>query len=117
MTNKRFQNLCMAAFREFVKLVPNPVTRAEGKSTGNLANNATKIRFPSPDVCEIYVDESIAPYLPYTNEPWVAERWHGKQNPNEQWIQNAVMTILRYMEKQTKGELSDDSNSRTGTAH
>lgn len=101
MTDSQFQILCLAAFAEFQKLVP--------KDTGNMAYNASKIKFPSPDVCEIYVDEKVAPYVPYTNEPWIAERWHGKKNPNENWFGKAAAYIAAYVAQQTKGVVLDDS--------
>lgn len=101
MTNAQFRSMCLAAFAEFQKLVP--------KDTGNMAYNASKIRFPSPDVCEIYVDPDIAPYLPYTNEPWVAERWHGKKNPNEEWFGKAAAYIAAFVAKNTKGVVVHDS--------
>lgn len=116
MTNAQFQALCRNAFNEFVKLVPNPETRYKiGGSTGNMALNATKIEFPSPDVCLIYVDKNIAPYLPYTDLPWLAPRWHGKKNPNEGWFDRAAMYILSYVAKQVNGEISNDSDNRTDT--
>jgi len=115
MTNAKFQTLCKQAFNRFVKLVPNSKTRGEpGGSTGNMAFNASKIEFPAPDTCIIYVDPDIAPYLPYTNEPWVAARWHGKKNPNEGWFQKAAENIVNYVLKRTKGELrKNDSNRKT----
>jgi len=71
MTDFEFRKLCIEAFNEFVKLVPNPKTRyKKDGSTGNMALNATKIEFPEPGVCLICVDPKIAPYVPYTNEPW-----------------------------------------------
>ena len=106
MNEAEFRALCLDAFREFRELVPNPDTRyLPGGSTGNMAFNAAKIEFPSPDVCLIYVDEKIAPYLPYTNEPWVSPRWHGKKNPNEGWLGRAVEFVTNYVAKKMKGEV------------
>lgn len=114
MDDAQFISVCTQAFEEFKKLVPNPATRYKtGGSTGNMALNATKIEFPSPDVCLIYVDESIAPYVPYTNEPWGASRWHGKKNPNEGWFQRAAEYVANYISKQLQGEVKqDDSDQR-----
>ena len=109
MTDEEFRAVCMDAFNEFVKLVPNPKTRyKKGGSTGNMALNATKIEFPSPDTCLIYVDQKIAPYVPYTNEPWVAPRWHGKKNPNEGWFERAAAYVANYVAKRMNGEVDND---------
>ena len=35
-----------------------------------------------------------APYATYTNEPWISEKWNGKQNPNQGWIQNGISSAL-----------------------
>ena len=105
MTDEEFRAVCLEAFDEFVKLVPNPATRyKKGGSTGNMALNAAKIDFPAPDTCRIYVDEKIAPYVPYTNEPWVSERWHGKKNPNEGWFERAAQFMTNYIAKKLEGE-------------
>lgn len=106
MTDSEFRATCLAAFAEFVKLVPNSKTRyKKGGSTGNMALNAAKIMFPTPDTCRIYIDESIAPYIPYTNEPWVAARWKGKKNPNEGWFERAADYIAKYISKKANGEV------------
>ncbi|MBQ0099308.1 MAG: hypothetical protein KBS91_02035, partial [Firmicutes bacterium] len=54
------------------------------------------------DTCNIYINEDIAPYMPFTNEKWVAKRWNGKQNPNEQWFDNAVKFIVDEIRKELK---------------
>lgn len=72
--------------------------------TGNLANNALKIEFPSKNVCYIYVDESIAPYMPYTTKPWISPRWHGKKNPNEGWWQYAGESVAETIAEKLGGE-------------
>lgn len=111
MTDEEFRVLCSEAFNKFVELVPNPKTRYKrGGSTGNMALNAAKIEFPSPNVCKIFIDEKIAPYVPYTNEPWVAARWHGKKNPNEGWFRRAAEFIVDFVAKRTKGEVSKNDS-------
>ena len=111
MSDAQFRKLCLAAFNEFVALVPNPKTRyLPGGSTGNMALNAAQIRFPSPDVCEIYIDDEIAPYLPYTIEPWLSPRWKGKKNPNEGWFERAAAYIAQYVAKNVKGEIKHDTD-------
>ena len=68
--------------------------------TGNLRNNGINYEVYD-DKGVIYVDgdctNGIAFYMPYTNEPWVADRWHGKKNPNEGWWQNAVDKVAEYI--------------------
>lgn len=115
MTDARFRTLCADAYKRFVKLVPNPKTRyKKGGSTGNMALNATKITFPSPYVCMIYIDERISPYLPYTDKPWLAKRWKGKKNPNEGWFERAAEFMAAYVAKKAQGELQqNDSYKRT----
>lgn len=65
--------------------IPNPATRYI-TSTGNLAFNALNYVVKDGAMC-VYVDKSIAPYMPYTNEPWLSPYWRGKKNPNEGWWQ------------------------------
>lgn len=87
--------------------------------TGNLRYNAIRFEMPNPDTYVIYVDESIAPYMPYTNEVWehkiikmgnflpgqVIERMRTWNNPNEGWWDRAVKTAILYAQQKTKGEL------------
>ena len=113
MTDNEFHALCQDAFNQFVKLVPNPKTRYKaGGSTGNLALNAAKIEFPSPDVCLIYVDKNIAPYLPYTDKAWLSAQWNGKKNPNEGWIGRAAQYIVDYVAKKTQGEIDNNDTDK-----
>ena len=90
MTERRFRQICARAVKQLRKHAP--------KDTGNLAYNAIKYEFIG-NTCKIYVDEAIAPYMPYTNEPWVSPRWHGKKNPNEKWFDDAVAFLVEYITK------------------
>lgn len=65
--------------------------------TGNLRYNAIKLESLGRNEWRIFVDEKIAPYMPFTNEKWVSEKWHGKQNPNEGWFDNGVEKIVNYI--------------------
>ena len=79
---------------EFAMLCSNLVENIRSVSpikTGNLRYNAIKYEFIDEKTCKIYVDESIAPYMPYTNEPWVSDKWKGAKNPNEGWWQNKAL--------------------------
>lgn len=77
------------------------------KDTGNLAYNAIKIEYPSPNVCLIYVDESIAPYMKYTEFPWVSPRWNGKKNPNEGWWEQAGVNVYVRLRRALRGRSTD----------
>lgn len=102
LSDDKFRSVCEEACRLLRKLAP--------RKTGNLAFNAITIEFPSPDVCVIYVNESIAPYMPFTTLPWKAPRWGGKKNPNEDWWQNAVDAVARYIAEQVDGKLKKEQD-------
>lgn len=98
MTNADFAAMCELVTEELRDLAPY--------DTGNLALNAIRLEFTSSREARIYVDESIAPYMPYTNEPWLAERWHGKKNPNEGWFDAAVQLIAELVADLSEGEFN-----------
>lgn len=54
--------------------------------SSNLAQNG--IQFIADG--QVTVGGEPAPYAVYTNEPWISERWHGKQNPNEGWLKYSI---------------------------
>lgn len=95
MTSQRFVKLCLNAVSNLRALAP--------KDTGNLAYNAIRYEMPSPDTFVIYVDEAIAPYMPYTNEEWISPKWNGKKNPNENWFDRAAELIAKNIAGETKG--------------
>lgn len=97
VSNAQFRRVCSRAVKELRGLAPY--------DTGNLAMNAITIEFPSPDVCIIYVDESIAPYMPFTTKPWISPKWNGKKNPNEGWWQAAGELIVEYVAQQVEGKV------------
>lgn len=97
LSNSKFRRVCENACRQLRGLAPY--------DTGNLALNAIRIEFPSPSVCLIYVDEAIAPYMPYTTRPWVSPRWNGRKNPNEGWWQAAGELIVENMAQELQGEV------------
>lgn len=72
--------------------IPNPATRYK-TSTGNLAFNALNYVVKDGAMC-VYVDEKIASYMPYTNEPWISPYWRGKKNPNEGWWQRFAEELI-----------------------
>lgn len=67
--------------------------------TGNLRYNSIKYKAYG-DTIKIYVDETIAPYMKFTNEPW----FNGG-NPNEGWWNKTIEEILRLIALYLKGEL------------
>lgn len=97
MTKAKFNQLCNTCLEKLKSLAP--------KDTGNLAYNAIRGEYVDENTFTIYINESIAPYMPYTNEPWVAERWKGKTNPNEEWFQNAAQVIAELIAELSNGEL------------
>lgn len=97
MTDSEFANLCEEALQELRDRAP--------KRTGNLAYNGVRLVFVSKKEALLYVDETVAPYMPYTNEPWLAERWHGKQNPNEGWFDRAADGIAQMLNRLAGGKL------------
>lgn len=72
--------------------------------TGNLKYNAIKLDYLGNGVYRIYVDESIAPYMPYTNEPWTSPKWKGAKNPNEKWFENAQLEITEQIAQNLQGK-------------
>lgn len=113
MEYRAFRNACMRAFR-YVRdhIVPNPKTRylldSNGLfigSTGNMALNALKYEWLDGGATfHMWIDEEIAPYVFYTNEPWTSPRWHGKKNPNEGWWNTTMGTFYAKLEEYLGGE-------------
>lgn len=100
MTYDDFVVACGLALEELKDFAP--------KDTGNLAFNAIKIDFEVNGdewKCILSVDETIAHYIPYTNEPWTSLKWNGKKNPNEGWWQWAVEFVARRIAEQLGGSL------------
>ena len=76
--------------------------------TGNMAYNALQYRVDG-DQFIVWIDcdkvGGIAPYAPYTNEPWLSPKWNGKQNPNEGWWQRFVEEFTRRLALKLRGEV------------
>ena len=82
------------------------------KRTGNLAFNAIKVEDKGNGVWEIWVDGEppdigIAPYMPYTNEPWISPKWHGKKNPNEKWFDRVASEIVDLVATRLGGHVEE----------
>lgn len=76
------------------------------KDTGNMRYNATKVENLGGGKWRLYVDETIAPYVPYTNEPWISPKWKGKKNPNEGWFERATHLVANYISARVRGTLT-----------
>lgn len=72
------------------------------KNTGNMAFNGLRGKVTSKYVI-IYVDTKVAPYVPYTNEPWISPKWNGKQNPNEGWWNRFAAEFSQRLAKKLRG--------------
>lgn len=116
MTDDEFKTLCGNALKFVQDKAPNPKTRGVGyykngygnwqkRSTGNLAFNATQIEFTSETEAFIGVDKDVAPYMPYTNEPWISPKWKGKKNPNEKWFNKTAKELAEHIATTYDGEL------------
>lgn len=99
LSNAQFKRVCKEILKKIKEETPY--------DTGNLSINGIRAEFPSPDVCRIYVDETIAPYMPYTNEPWLSPYWEGKKNPNEGWWQGLMPTVCNMIAQALEGEVKN----------
>lgn len=97
MTDSDFANICEQALQELRARAP--------KRTGNLAYNGVRLVFVSKKEALLYVDDAIAPYMPYTNEPWLSPYWNGKKNPNEGWFDRSAEAIAEMISELSKGDL------------
>lgn len=99
MNTQEFEELCL----EIVKNL-KPTSPID---TGNLRYDGIRYEFVDATTFRIYVDEKIAPYMPYTNEPWISPKWNGKQNPNEGWWENkALPSIVKTIREKFKRNIS-----------
>ena len=73
--------------------------------TGNMAVHGLEYEIIGDDLVHIHMNLAQAPYTPYTNEPWTAERWHGKQNPNEGWWNEWCDTFMKRLSAKLRGQL------------
>lgn len=96
MKKQQFDRVCM----ELVRIIRERAPR----DTGNLADNGVKFVWEDENTFTIYIDETQAPYMPYTNEPWISPKWNGKKNPNEAWWQDAIELCKKHLISKYKGE-------------
>ncbi len=93
MEQQAFLKLCHAGF--FL------VRRRSPYDKGNLRNNAVRIGLENTYTARIYIDDATAPYMPYTNEPWVSPKWRGKKNPNEFWFDRTAQSMYGLVREAT----------------
>lgn len=76
--------------------------------TGNLRDNIKIEWLDGGKTARVYVDIDGAPYMPYTNEPWIADRWHGRQNPNQYWFDIAASDAINEIARRLHGKVQRD---------
>lgn len=67
--------------------------------TGNLKFNAIKGIWISETQYRIYIDENVAPYVFFTQEPW-----EERKNPNEGWVEKAHRYLADYIARRLGGK-------------
>lgn len=71
--------------------------------TGNLKFGAIMGIWVEKNTFRIYIDESVAPYVFFTNEVW--EKRPGT-NPNEGWVDKMVEFIAQRISQKLKGKMT-----------
>ncbi len=97
MKNSDFYNLCIELYQIIKKHSPI--------DTGNLRFNAIKFMQTDKNEITIFVDESIAPYMVFTNEPWISPKWNGKKNPNQYWWNNLANILATHVANKLKAKV------------
>lgn len=96
-----------AQFTAFGERIKRQLQSFSPIRTGNLRYNSIRLERTGENEIRIYVDEKIAPYMPFTNEPWLSPRWNGKKNPNEAWFDNAAFKIALWIAGAFKAQIED----------
>lgn len=71
--------------------------------TSNMKNTMTLVQSGKRQY-RIKIGGAKAPYAVYTNEKWISNRWNGKKNPNEKWIDKAVIDIVTDISVRFRGK-------------
>ena len=100
MTEQELFNVCIETVEELRQSIFIPW------DSGNMATHGLQYEILN-GVFHIYMDFDEAPYMPNTNEPWLSEKWHGKQNPNEGWWNEWCETFMRRLAVKLKGDLRE----------
>lgn len=109
MTDLQVMNVIFQTVEEMrPNFIPNPETRGK-TSTGNMAFNSLRAYVGSQggNLC-VYIEmnENIAPYVVYTDKPWISPKWGGKKNPNEGWWERFLEELMRRLAQKLNGELT-----------
>lgn len=81
------------------------------KDTRNLSMNAIRSVFED-GIWQVVIGGEVAPYAPYTNEPWISPKWKGAKNPNLYWVQDAIESVKPvligiFQDKYTEDEIME----------
>lgn len=95
MTKRSLIKLTLIAKEEIKRWCP--------RDTGNLEDNGVNDVMLTDRKSMVYVDQSIAPYMYYTNEEWT---WRpDKVNPNLHWWNHACEMAIDLIATFTGGKL------------
>lgn len=108
-----------AKFKAFADAALALVQSMSPYDTGNLRKNAIRLEWNGDNEFSIFVNESIAPYMPYTNEKWehkvikmgnfrkgeVVERLRTWDNPNEGWWNDTAEKLIELIVTRYGGRL------------
>lgn len=79
------------------------------KDTFNLTVNGIRKAYDEATGYPIIViGGETAPYAIYTNEVWLSARWGGKTNPNQEWIQRAIIEVIDTIRSIMSGVITQD---------
>lgn len=99
MTRQEFENILVDAMNMARQQVWFP------KDTGNMAFASFKGHWLGEDKFRLYFDETVAPYVYYTQEKWINRRG---TNPNEGWIDRKLIPFLAtYIARRLKGKVRE----------
>lgn len=71
------------------QVLANCLVKNAPKDTWNLALNGIRIMVEDGEY-SVIIGGELAPYAVYTNEAWLDEKWNGRKNPNEGWIERSI---------------------------
>ena len=78
------------------------------KDTGNLALNAIRKAYDDNGMPLIVIGGEVAPYAVFTNEPWIDDKWNGRQNPNQGWVQRAIEECVPTLQMMLSGSMTQE---------
>lgn len=76
--------------------------------SGNMRDTMRAVKTARNQYAVIINPDNLAYYAVYTNEKWISDRWNGRKNPNEKWIDSGVTTFAMYLAQALGGKLSTD---------